>query len=58
MAVWTEKTRQDEAWTANTHRERVHVFDPAVFAPYPVFDTYSAGAWSEKTEQPEVWTPR
>jgi hypothetical protein len=54
--TWTEKTRQSETWTADTHRNRTHVFDPAVFAHNPVFDTYTAGLWSDETEQTETWT--
>jgi hypothetical protein len=58
VTTWTEKTPQPETWTADTHRSRTRVFDPAVFAPHPVFDAYGAGVWAEKTEQPETWTPR
>lgn len=54
MTTWTEKTKQSETWTADTARP--HVFDPAVFAPNPVFDTYKAGLWTDKAEQSETWT--
>lgn len=55
--TWTEVTEQSETWTPDTHPNRRHVFDPSVFAPNPVFDTYSAGLWIDATEQSETWTP-
>lgn len=62
--IWTAKTKQNESWVSASAQsetwaadtDRVHVFDPAVFAPNPVFDTYKAGLWADKTEQPETWT--
>lgn len=55
MTTWTPKTQQAETWTTEPP-QTLHVFDPNVFAPNPVFDTYTAGLWTGKTEQAEVWT--
>ncbi len=52
--IWAEKSQQAEIWTANPPTS--HVFDPAVFDAYPIFDTNTAGVWTEKSRQSEVWT--
>jgi hypothetical protein len=56
VTVWTEKTEQSEAWTAQAPNV-IGVGFSQGFAARPAFQVaYRNGIWADQSEQSETWT--